>query len=265
MSKFFLRMFFTLTISGFAFRSTPVSAQPDAPGAYDSSFPSANLYIYSKETDTSPAGTYDIAPVPIKMPVAMNAPIRLDTPHYCYLTPYLSSAIENGEEGSVDVDFTIGKDGRTKNAVVTWSSGWRDIDHVAIECVAKWTYQPATKNNEPVEASSKAKITIQMDFKGKNGSPEMDATVTRPVPKRFTQCLIPGSIEKLHPPMVAMTINTIGDVDNPTIEKSSGDPAADKIVLDCVKKWEFTPAMQFGRPVATRMRGAVRLTQNANP
>jgi TonB family protein len=266
MSKTFLQMLFTLTFVGFTVHSSPIFAQNEDtrfPSTYDATFPSSGLYISAQEISTSPAGTYDTAPIALGGPAPLNAPIGLTAPHYCSATYYLQSAIENGEEGSADVDFVIGKDGHTKNAVVTRSSGWRDIDHVAVECVAKWTYKPAIKNNEPVEASSKARIAVQINH---GEDPRVvDAKITRPAPKRMTQCSIPGSNEKLQQPVVAMTVDTMGDVDDPAIEQSSGDPEADKIVLDCVKKWKFTPAMQFGRPLVVRTRGIVQLSQSATP
>jgi TonB family protein len=236
---------------GFAAQSAFAEEMFNPPGTYDTATPIAGPYISAAEIGTSPTSSFDVAPTP------------LNAPHACRLTFYLQSAIESGEEGSTFVDFTIGSDGHVKNAVVARSSGWEKIDHVATECVVNWLYRPATKNNEPVDAQARAKIVVQMDFKG--GANRINANVTRPTPRRVTPCVVSTSDAKLQPPVVAMTVNTLGDVDDPAIEQSSGDPEVDKIVLDCVKKWEFNPATQFGRPLIVRTRGAVRLLQGVQP
>ena len=62
---------------------------------------------------------------------------------------YPSSAMDNGIEGSVTVEFTIDTDGNVTNIKVTSSSGNKDLDRAAISAVDNRKYKPAVQAGIP--------------------------------------------------------------------------------------------------------------------
>lgn len=62
---------------------------------------------------------------------------------------YPGGARSRGEEGDVTVEYTIDIDGRVVGATVVVSSGSKDLDRAAIECVENRKYKPATQDGKP--------------------------------------------------------------------------------------------------------------------
>jgi protein TonB len=62
---------------------------------------------------------------------------------------YPASARSRGEEGDVTVEYTIDVNGEVINAVVVSSSGSKDLDRAALECVQSRKYKPAMQDGKP--------------------------------------------------------------------------------------------------------------------
>lgn len=60
--------------------------------------------------------------------------------------------------------------------------------------------------------------------------------------------------------VLRIVINEQGRVQNPTVEKSSGNADLDKSALDTVAKWTFQPATLEGKPVAVYFTITIRFT-----
>ena len=74
---------------------------------------------------------------------------------------YPPQAARRGLEGWVHVRFTITTAGSIKNAVVVKSSNGV-FERAALQAVAKWKYQPQTKDGKPVEAQSETVLRFEM-------------------------------------------------------------------------------------------------------
>jgi periplasmic protein TonB len=83
------------------------------------------------------------------------APVASDAPK--------ESARIAGRTASVILEFTIAADGTTQDIVVVESSD-PAFDHVAIESLARWRYEPKMEDGRPVERRGvKTKITFVLE------------------------------------------------------------------------------------------------------
>ena len=65
----------------------------------------------------------------------------------------------------------------------------------------------------------------------------------------------PESAQRLHEEgttTVTFTVTTDGDVENPTVAKSSGHNDLDEAAIPCVQTWKYKAAIQNGQPVAAQ-------------
>jgi protein TonB len=94
------------------------------------------------------AGGSDRGPVP---------QVRLDP-------DYPPQAKDRGIEGWVIVQFTVTREGRTKDIVIIDSQPKGIWDRNTIRAVANWRYQPALKDGKPVETRGvKVKSNFELD------------------------------------------------------------------------------------------------------
>jgi TonB family protein len=75
---------------------------------------------------------------------------------------YPESMIRAHASGVTEVGFIVRKDGTTGDIQITHSSGWRELDQASIEAVAKWRYQPATRDGQPIDRPWHATMDWQM-------------------------------------------------------------------------------------------------------
>jgi TonB family protein len=72
-----------------------------------------------------------------------------------YVAPdYPARASERNIEGWVDVEFTVGTDGKTRNIVVTDASHETMFRREAMEAVQKWQFEPRVFMGRPIEQTS---------------------------------------------------------------------------------------------------------------
>jgi len=64
----------------------------------------------------------------------------------CALPAYPRSAILNEETGTTMLALLVGPDGRVTSARVQHTSGYRDLDHAAIQALSLCRFKPATSN-----------------------------------------------------------------------------------------------------------------------
>jgi TonB family protein len=95
------------------------------------------------------------APADYKTP-GVTRPVMIPPPHSCFLDP--KSREEVGPFKSIAVTFLVLTDGSTANATVETSSGFSDLDKIAVACVMRWRYLPAKLDGAPVEFSNKAYV-----------------------------------------------------------------------------------------------------------
>jgi TonB family protein len=76
-----------------------------------------------------------------------------------YVAPdYPPRASERNIEGWVDVEFTVGTDGKTRNIVVTDASHETMFRREATEAVQKWQFEPRVFMGRPIEQTSFTRI-----------------------------------------------------------------------------------------------------------
>jgi TonB family protein len=68
-----------------------------------------------------------------------------------------------GNEGTTEVAFTVMADGTVSGAKVAKSSGHDSLDEAAVECVERWRYRPAIKDNQLVDAPMTVKVVWNLD------------------------------------------------------------------------------------------------------
>ncbi|HWD29759.1 MAG TPA: energy transducer TonB [Rhizomicrobium sp.] len=67
------------------------------------------------------------------------------------------------DEGTTELSFTVVADGTVSDVKVTKSSGSDRLDDAAKDCVAKWHYKPALKDDQLVDAPMAVKVDWNLD------------------------------------------------------------------------------------------------------
>ncbi len=80
---------------------------------------------------------------------------------------YPDEARSSGIEGDVWVKILVSKDGEVRDALILKSSGMQLLDDAALESAKKSTWQPATRDGEPVAVWVAFKIQFRLDDKEK--------------------------------------------------------------------------------------------------
>jgi TonB family protein len=76
-----------------------------------------------------------------------------------YVAPtFPSRASERNVEGWVDIEFTVGTDGKTRNVVVTDASHETMFRREATDAVSKWQFEPRVFMGRPIEQTSYTRI-----------------------------------------------------------------------------------------------------------
>jgi protein TonB len=67
------------------------------------------------------------------------------------------------QEGTTELAFTVGADGTVSGIKIAKSSGYDGLDGAAKDCVRKWHYRPALKDNVLVDAPMTVKVNWNLD------------------------------------------------------------------------------------------------------
>lgn len=111
--------------------------------------------LASTVPDPQPARPVAAAPTPQPTQIPANAnPDQMRTAVFadangCALPAYPRSAILNEEAGTTTLALLVGPDGRVSSARVKHTSGYRDLDHAAIQALSLCKFKPATNNGVP--------------------------------------------------------------------------------------------------------------------
>jgi protein TonB len=102
--------------------------------------------------------------VRVNVPVVqrVSQPAALSKPENCR-SDYPFFARMLGHEGTTELAFTVGADGTVSGITVAKSSGYDGLDDAAKDCVRKWHYRPALKDNVLVDAPMNVKVTWSLD------------------------------------------------------------------------------------------------------
>jgi TonB family protein len=100
----------------------------------------------------------------VRVPVLqrVSQPPALSKPENCRDDyPFLSRVL--GDEGTTELSFTVAADGAVSAITIAKSSGSDRLDDAAKDCVAKWRYRPALKDNVLVDAPMTVKVNWNLD------------------------------------------------------------------------------------------------------
>jgi protein TonB len=75
---------------------------------------------------------------------------------------YPARARERGTEGWVDLEFTVGKDGTTRDAVVRAAEPAGTFDRAALDAVKRWRYEPRVVGGNVVEQRVEARLRFRL-------------------------------------------------------------------------------------------------------
>ena len=75
---------------------------------------------------------------------------------------YPPRALERGTTGWVDIEFTVTRDGSTRDATVRGSEPMGVFDRAALESVARWRYEPRVVNGIVVDQRVAARVRFQL-------------------------------------------------------------------------------------------------------
>jgi len=108
----------------------------------------------------------------VRVPVMqrVSQPPALAKPENC-ADDYPFFARMLGHEGVSELAFTVTADGRVEGIKIAKSSGYDGLDDAAKDCVRKWRYRPALKDNALVDAPMTVKVAwnLEDDDDKKNG------------------------------------------------------------------------------------------------
>jgi bla regulator protein blaR1 len=91
---------------------------------------------------------------PMKQPAAIGS---VDTSAVAQFTSCAKPAwpeedLRTGHDGTVNLSFLVGADGKVQDAKIVKSSGYRAMDEAARDAIMKCAFKPATKGGQPVES-----------------------------------------------------------------------------------------------------------------
>ena len=106
--------------------------------------------------------------------LTLTAPIAIadgSSSHRIYAQPvkrtapnYPSSELRKGQQGWVDLNYVVTKEGAVIEPVVEASSGSLAFERAAINTVKRWRYEPAMLNGEPIQqCKTKVRISFAID------------------------------------------------------------------------------------------------------
>jgi TonB family protein len=104
----------------------------------------------------------------VRVPVVqhISRPPALSRPENCR-DDYPLIARVFDQEGTTELAFQLLADGTVSGVKVTKSSGSDRLDDAAVECVAKWHYRPAIKDDQLVDMP----MTVKVDWNLKDDDP----------------------------------------------------------------------------------------------
>jgi protein TonB len=75
---------------------------------------------------------------------------------------YPPAALRKRQQGWVELEFTVGIDGRVRDVAVVKSEPPRVFDREAVRAMQQSTYKPAREGGEPVESRARQKIEFKL-------------------------------------------------------------------------------------------------------
>ena len=121
--------------------------------------------VASAPRPTPSAAPSPVAPPPVATPAAAAAPSgeTRDARVVRQVPPeFPTQAARKRQQGWVELEFTIGTDGKVKNVAVVKSQPARVFDREAIRAMQQWTFEPALQNGQPIETRKRRRMEFTL-------------------------------------------------------------------------------------------------------
>ena len=122
------------------------------------------LYDFAERMLVHTEAPVKIVKQTVRVPVVqrVSQPPSLSKPENCRDDyPFFARVLD--QEGTTELAFTVGADGTVSSIKVSKSSGYDGLDDAARDCVRKWHYRPALKDNVLVDAPMTVKVDWNLD------------------------------------------------------------------------------------------------------
>ncbi len=195
---------------------------------------------------------------------------------------YTGYATRNSIEGLVMLEVEILRDGSIGEILVVKSllAGPNGLDEAAVNAVKKWKFKPAKLRGRPVKAWVKLPIIFSLE-KGvdisnysyhKSKQNDLASNVAKwrifgetkknneysikPCVTKIVKPIYPTFVEKSNVEgyvVLEVEIFEDGKIGAAKVKRSlmSGENGLDKAAIECIKQWEFQPAILNGKPVSS--------------
>jgi TonB family protein len=125
--------------------------------ANDAGAPATEVAAVATEIATARAAASSPKPVaPVVLPENEMHRTHFVAPEYP------PRALERGTIGWVDIEFTVARDGSTRDATVRGSEPMGVFDRAALQSVARWHYEPRVVNGIIVDQRVAARVRFQL-------------------------------------------------------------------------------------------------------
>ncbi|HWA90984.1 MAG TPA: TonB family protein [Rhizomicrobium sp.] len=182
--------------------------------------------------------------------VPATDPKPAGAPHSC-AQYYPEDLAEAHVEGTTTLSYRVLVTGKPWNITVAKSSGNAGLDAAAVQCVATWLYEPATRDGKPFDTPWQSNVQWKVEGVALAAPKPADAHVCDNYPHA---AVWNGSEGKA---IVSFRVATDGTVKSPRIVRSTGDAELDAAGLACVAGWHYVPATNEGTPVEVEWRAQV--------
>ncbi len=122
------------------------------------------IYDFAERMLVHTEATVKVVKQTVRVPVVqrVSQPPALSRPENCR-EDYPFFARIFGDEGTSELSFMVAADGTVSAVKIAKSSGSDRLDDAAKDCVAKWHYRPAIKDNVLVDAPMTVKVNWNLD------------------------------------------------------------------------------------------------------
>lgn len=116
--------------------------------------------VASAPQSVAPPSPVQTAPAPIAAPVVTAAVISASG---CEKPEYPSASKRMEEEGTVQLKFLVGVDGKVLESAIEKSSGFRRLDEAARAGLSKCQFKPGTLDGKPQQSWASMKFTWRLE------------------------------------------------------------------------------------------------------
>jgi len=149
-------------------------------------------------------------------------------------------------EGRVIADVTIAPDGSVVHIALPAGTGfWQER---AARClVAKFEFEPAMRNGEPVAGN----VLVPLNFSWDEPITDPKPSATAAELEEALRACYPADSLSVATALYLVVVNEFGKVENVEMKQSTGDPRLDDAGTCLVRMISFTPAMRGSRAVTS--------------